>query len=82
MRTFRSCGATPTLRRSGDGTPFVTDNGNLIYDLRFEHGIDDAPALERSLKARAGVVETGLFLGIAQVALIAGDKDVERRQRR
>jgi ribose 5-phosphate isomerase A len=78
---FRTCGATPTLRRSGDGTPFVTDNGNLIYDLRFERGIDDPAAVERSLKARAGVVETGLFLGIAQVALIAGETTVERRLR-
>lgn len=78
---FRTCGGTPTLRRSGDGTPFVTDNGNLIYDLRFEHGIDEPAVLEKALKARAGVVETGLFLGLAQVAIIASADKIERLER-
>jgi ribose 5-phosphate isomerase A len=79
---FRSCGGAPALRRSGDGSPFLTDNGNLIYDLRFENGIDDAHGLERALKSRAGIVETGLFLGVAQVAIVASDKGIERFERR
>jgi ribose 5-phosphate isomerase A len=76
---FRSLGAAPTLRRDNDGKPFVTDNGNYIYDCKFASGIADAAALELALRRRAGIVETGLFLGIAKVALIADEANVERR---
>jgi ribose 5-phosphate isomerase A len=76
---LRSLGATPTLRRSGD-TPYLTDNGNYIYDCRFK-GIDDPAALDLALRSRAGVVETGLFVGMATVALIAGEECVEERSR-
>lgn len=75
---LRDHGAAPTLRRAANGQPFVTDNGNFIYDCRFPGGIDDARALERSLRGRAGIVETGLFLGIASVALIGNDNGVEQ----
>jgi ribose 5-phosphate isomerase A len=78
---FKSIGATAALRRDADGAVFVTDNGNYIYDCRFPDGIADAAALERTLKSRAGVVETGLFLNIASVAIIADEQDVQRRQR-
>jgi ribose 5-phosphate isomerase A len=63
----------PALRREKDGKPFLTDNGNFIYHCRFPDGIDNAPALETKLLVRAGVAQTGLFLGIARVALIADD---------
>lgn len=79
---FRTLGATPNLRRSSDGSLFVTDNSNYIYDLRFPNGIDNPPDLEKSLKSRAGVVETGLFLAIATIAIIANDKNVEQRTRK
>jgi len=78
---FKSIGATATLRRDADGAVFVTDNGNYIYDCRFANGIDDAAALERALKSRAGIVETGLFLGIASVAIIADEQSVQKRER-
>ena len=78
---FRSLGATPVLRRTDDGTLYVTDNGNYSCDLRFPSGIADPAGLENKLLHHAGIVETGLFLGIASVALIAGEKDVERRDR-
>lgn len=77
---FHSLGARPMLRRSPDGAPYVTDNGNYIYDCRF-NGIEDPAALNTALHARAGVVETGLFVGIATVALVADEKDVEERRR-
>lgn len=77
---LRSAGATPVLRRGADGKVFVTDNGNYIYDCRF-NGIDDPHALEAALRSRAGIVETGLFLGMASVALIADDDRVEERSR-
>ena len=76
---LRSLGATPALRRSGDA-PYLTDNGNYIYDCRFA-GIDDPHELDLALRSRAGVVETGLFVGMASVALIAGEERVEERVR-
>lgn len=76
----RSFGAVPTLRRGTGGEPFVTDNGNYIYDCRFAAGIDDPKHLEAALRSRAGIVETGLFLGIAKVALVADEDRVEERR--
>jgi ribose 5-phosphate isomerase A len=67
-------GCTVQLRRREDA-PFVTDNGNYIADCRFA-AIADAPALEARLKAIAGVLETGLFLGIAAKAYIGGRNGV------
>ncbi|HWE02475.1 MAG TPA: ribose 5-phosphate isomerase A [Tepidisphaeraceae bacterium] len=78
---FRSHGAVPILRRDAQNQTFVTDNGNYIYDCRFNGGIADAAALDAAMHRRAGIVETGLFLGIAGVVLIADDNVVERRQR-
>jgi ribose 5-phosphate isomerase A len=69
----------PTLRIRG-GAPFRTDAGNLIYDLACGP-IADPRALDAALHATPGVVETGLFLGRADVVLIAGATGVERRVR-
>lgn len=65
-------GATVAVRRFEDGPPFKSDNGNLILDCRFPGGIANPAELHAGLKARAGVVETGLFLGIATEAVLAG----------
>ncbi|MBB6671436.1 ribose-5-phosphate isomerase RpiA [Cohnella nanjingensis] len=53
----------PHIRMEGD-RPYVTDNGNWIADCRFE-AIADAPRLERELNLIPGVVENGLFIGMA-----------------
>jgi len=53
---LKSLGCEPTLRRNTDGTPFVTDNSNVIYHCKFD-GIKDAHALDRILKTRAGIVD-------------------------
>ncbi len=79
LEFFHDLGAAPALRKTQDGAPYVTDNGNYIYDCRFT-AIDDAAALDAKLHARAGVVETGLFVGIAAVALIADENGVEERR--
>jgi ribose 5-phosphate isomerase A len=60
----------PTLRTIAD-TPFSTDSGNLIYDCAFV-AIADAPALATSLSGVPGVVEHGLFIGVATSLVIAG----------
>jgi len=69
---FEKLGAEPVLRRGPDGSPSVTDNGNYLVDCRFARGIPDPGALARALAKRTGVVEDGLFLRIARVAVVAG----------
>ena len=68
---FHEMGAHPSLRTRSDGQPLITDNGNYIIDCRFPGGIDDPEAVEAELAARAGVVESGLFLGMAERAYVA-----------
>ena len=77
---FKRLGATPALRTDA-GEPYVTDNGNLIVDLHFEAGIEDAVQLEEALRSRAGVVETGLFLGVADEAHVAAASGVDVMRR-
>lgn len=66
----------PILLRGGD-TPFVTDGGHHILDIDLRE-ITDADALSRALLDIPGVVDHGLFLGIADVAYLAGANGVER----
>jgi ribose 5-phosphate isomerase A len=67
---LRECGGEPRQRLAKDGGPYETDGGNYIFDVAFGP-IEDAPELEATLLRRAGVVQTGLFLGIAHEAIIA-----------
>ncbi|MGE0224297.1 MAG: ribose 5-phosphate isomerase A [Acetobacteraceae bacterium] len=62
-------GCLPALRRGPDAAPFVTDGGNLILDCRFD-AIADPVRLEDALSGIVGVVETGLFIGMATKALV------------
>lgn len=64
-----------TLRQR-DGQTFKTDSGNVIYDCAFA-SIANAPKLGAALHAVPGVVEHGLFTGIATTLLIAADGEVE-----
>jgi ribose 5-phosphate isomerase A len=77
---FRSLGAEPVLRRVG-GMIVNTDNGNLIYDCKFPQ-ITNPTEIDRRISPRAGVVGTGLFIGLANVVLIADDKSVTRYDRK
>jgi ribose 5-phosphate isomerase A len=74
---MNSPGATPVLRRGPDGAPFVTDGGNYILDCGFGV-LADAAALERALSQTVGVVESGLFIGMARCALVGGQGGVRR----
>jgi ribose 5-phosphate isomerase A len=67
-------GLKPALRAK-DGTVFVTDNGNHIYDCAFG-AIENVPALAAALSMIPGVVEHGLFVGLATTLLLGGDKGV------
>ncbi len=59
-----------TLRRTGDGAAYVTDGGHWIVDASFRR-IPDPQTLSRALFEIPGVVEHGLFLGLATVAIVA-----------
>jgi ribose 5-phosphate isomerase A len=66
----------PITQRSKDGAVFKTDGGNRIYDCGFGR-ITDAPALARALSQIVGVVEHGLFVGLATTLLLARDGGVD-----
>jgi ribose 5-phosphate isomerase A len=63
------------LRRDKEGHAFVTDGGHWILDARLER-IPDPKALADLLSSIPGVVEHGLFIGLAQVAVLAGNAGV------
>ncbi|MDT7808946.1 MAG: ribose 5-phosphate isomerase [Acidobacteriota bacterium] len=64
------------LRRDERGETYVTDNGNFILDCRCGE-IRDPARMERELKPLVGVVECGLFVGMADLAVVATEDDVE-----
>lgn len=66
--------------RTRAGSPWFTDAGNFIYDLKLGP-LDDPSAVEAQLLALPGVVETGLFLGRADVVLVAGASGVRELRR-
>ena len=68
-RALARLGCTPVLRQA-QGKPRLTDNGNAILDCRFEQGIPDAAQLEKRIASIPGVVESGLFVGLAHVLFI------------
>ena len=70
-------GAEATLRMAEDGSPFVTDEGHWILDCAFGR-IEEPAGLARRLSALAGIVEHGLFVGMAELVLLGTDQAVER----
>jgi ribose 5-phosphate isomerase A len=73
----------PAAPRIKDGALFVTDNGNYTLDLDCrDHPIADPRGLERDLRAIPGVVDTGLFLGMAETVLIQDETGAVRVRRR
>lgn len=72
-RFLESTGAVVTLRTGADGEPVRSDNGNVFLDCAYSDGIGDAEALERALLYRAGIVDSGLFLGMADAVVVASD---------
>jgi ribose 5-phosphate isomerase A len=69
-RRFADEGFRVLHRTEADGRPFVTDNGNEILDLRPVRPIDDPAATAARLGGATGVVETGIFVGLASVVLV------------
>jgi ribose 5-phosphate isomerase A len=79
-KRIASLGADVQLRRDASGYPYVTDENNHILDCRFGE-MRDPDGLARELSAMPGVVEHGLFIGMASVVLFArGNEIVELRR--
>lgn len=78
-RRLSQLGCTASLRDRA-GLPFVTDNGNYILDCDFGAMADPA-TLESRIKLLPGVIESGLFIGIADTLVIGFDDHVEVKKR-
>jgi len=74
LPAIRELGCNPVLRMKGT-EPYITDEGNYIVDCHFER-IDDPARLECELNLIPGVVENGIFIGLASVILVASESGI------
>jgi ribose 5-phosphate isomerase A len=82
-RAFAESGVSGqmVLRKGKDGHVFVTDGGHWIVDAHLGR-ITDAPRLAALLNAIPGVVEHGLFIGLASTVILAGSQGIRIVERR
>ena len=82
-KAFAECGVSGEMvvRKRQDGHVFVTDGGHWIVDAHLGR-ISDAPRLAGSLGCIPGVVEHGLFIGLASMAMLAGSQGIRVIERR
>lgn len=78
-RSMQKLGFTPYLRLLPDGSPYITDEGNLIFDCSGML-IDDPERLAAILDRTVGLVEHGLFLNYAELAIVAAENGVIERR--
>ncbi|GMH20321.1 hypothetical protein Nepgr_022162 [Nepenthes gracilis] len=78
MKLFDDIGCRAELRTCPEknGKPFVTDNGNYIVNLYFQHDIGDLKAASDAILRLPGVVEHGMFLDMATTVIVAGELGV------
>ncbi len=75
MRAIEKLGGKPQLRMGvKKAGPVITDQGNFVIDVKFD-SIDDPAELEKTLNNIPGVLENGLFVGVANVVLVGEIKD-------
>jgi ribose 5-phosphate isomerase A len=75
MRAIEKLGGKPELRMGvKKAGPVVTDQGNLVIDVKFDQ-IENPAELEKTLNNIPGVLENGLFVGVADVVLVGEIKD-------
>jgi len=79
-RKFAKAGLNPKLRVDADGKTVVTDGGHYILDLHLST-LDDPHGLAEFLNQEVGVVEHGLFLGVADVVIVGGN-EIQVKERR
>ncbi|MBW4680049.1 MAG: ribose-5-phosphate isomerase RpiA [Microcoleus vaginatus WJT46-NPBG5] len=77
MRAIEKLGGKPELRMGvKKAGPVITDQGNMVIDVKFD-SIDDPAGLEKTLNNIPGVLENGLFVGVANIILVGEIKDGE-----
>jgi ribose 5-phosphate isomerase A len=79
-KKIEAMGAEVCLRKDAAGKTYITDEGHHILDCKFGQ-IPDPPALARMLSDIPGVMEHGLFIGLASVVLIGTGNEVEEIRR-
>ncbi len=78
---LRKLGSKPVLREAKRKLgPVVTDNGNFILDVSFGP-IDNPKELNQTLKTIPGIVETGLFVDMADIVYVGGKKTVRKMEK-
>ncbi len=80
LRFLESLGARANIRKNADGSQYVTDSGNMIFDCDFGP-IADPADLATKLGARAGIVEHGLFIELATDIIVASESGVRHLKR-
>jgi ribose 5-phosphate isomerase A len=80
LRFLESIGARANIRKNADGSQYVTDSGNMIFDCDFDP-ITDPADLATKLGARAGIVEHGLFVDLATDIIVASETGVRHLKR-
>ena len=81
LRFLESLGARCIIRKNKEGgAQFITDSGNMILDCNFGP-IADVNALAAQLGARAGIIEHGLFIGIASDIIVASENGIRHLKR-
>ena len=81
IRAIAKLGMKASVRKNEDGSDFISDNGNLVVDCAVRE-IRNPGRLERELIAIPGVVGTGLFVGMADMVLVAEEKGVRVLKRK
>jgi ribose 5-phosphate isomerase A len=79
QRHLEALAANPVLRKTGE-EPYVTDEGNWIFDCHFGR-IPDPPRTAAALRAIVGVVEHGLFLNVATRVIVADGQGITEMER-
>jgi len=79
-RFLKSLGARVMLRRGDGGSPFNTDQGNLILDCDFG-AMSEPDDLAVQLNERAGIVEHGLFIGLASEVIVGTTGGIRHLER-
>jgi ribose 5-phosphate isomerase A len=82
LRWLNSLGCQAEIWLERNGEPVVTDNGNYLVRCWFEGGIPGPYELAQVLEGRPGIVEHGLFLDMADLAIVAGENGIQIKERK
>lgn len=77
LAPLRAMGMEVSIREAGGGEPFLTDGGHYILHCGFAEGIGDAERVQVRLRSLPGVVDSGLFLGMAGTVVVGRAEGVE-----